>query len=569
MLLPSPAMETDHAGTEASVPAIARFLPSLTDIAFLMPLIFIFTRLGGARALLGDGDTGWHVRTGEWILAHHTIPSTDFFSFTRNGQPWFAWEWLSDVLFAWLHQHWGLAGVVIVSLVIICLISAVLFRLIRLRCSNGLVAIAVTLLATGGCAIHWLARPHLFTLLFFVITLHITARAFEGRVKLLAWLVPMTLLWANLHAGFFVLFLVLGCYIVSNLLNAAIESDPALRREFLRSTGPWFATAAACLAVTFINPYGWQLHKHVLEYINDPYQMMHIVEFQSMDFHLLITIFFEPMMLAAVMTATWDARNRRFADCLLTLGWLHLALIARRNIPLFMIVSAPFVARAIEAAIRTAGGKGVAVNLSAWLKKVCAWFHDTCSSFDETDRLWRFHVAGALPVIAVAALLLAPRALNGKFATSYDPEHYPEKALPVLAAAETRHIFADDEWGDYLIYKLYPSHLVFVDGRSDFYGDKFEDEYTDLLTLKTGWQKTLDRYDIDTVVLSPRAYLASALKIAPGWRVVHDDGIAVVFRRANSPGAPVSLVSSGEGKTRDRVITKSITSDHRITLPTT
>src|SRR5438128_595429 len=79
---------------------IARFLPSLTDIAFLMPIVFIFVKLSGARTLLGDGDTGWHIRTGEWILANRQVPSTDMFSFSRPGAPWFAWEWLWDVLAA-------------------------------------------------------------------------------------------------------------------------------------------------------------------------------------------------------------------------------------------------------------------------------------------------------------------------------------------------------------------------------------------------------------------------------------------------------------------------------------
>src|SRR6516164_6132799 len=96
-------------------PAIHLF-PSITDIAFLMPVIFMFGKLGGAKALLGDGDTGWHIRTGEWILANGRVPETDIFSFTKPGQPWYAWEWLSDVIFAWLHQHWGLAGVVLLGI---------------------------------------------------------------------------------------------------------------------------------------------------------------------------------------------------------------------------------------------------------------------------------------------------------------------------------------------------------------------------------------------------------------------------------------------------------------------
>ena len=88
--------------------AIARFLPSLTDIAFLLPILFIFVKLSGARTLLGDGDTGWHVRTGEWILANGRVPTVDMFSFSRPGAAWFAWEWLWDVAAAMLHQRWGM-----------------------------------------------------------------------------------------------------------------------------------------------------------------------------------------------------------------------------------------------------------------------------------------------------------------------------------------------------------------------------------------------------------------------------------------------------------------------------
>src|ERR1019366_3114017 len=149
---------------------------------------------------------------------------------------------------------WGLPAVVLASTLVICLTSALLFRLIRRKCGNGLVAIAVTLLATGGCSIHWLARPHLFTMLFFAITMHIADRAAEGRTALLAWLVPLVLVWTNLHGGFFIVFLVFACYIGSDLLNAVLERDPLVRRGYLAATRPWLLTALGCFAVTFVNP---------------------------------------------------------------------------------------------------------------------------------------------------------------------------------------------------------------------------------------------------------------------------------------------------------------------------
>ena len=273
-----------------------------------------------------------------------------------------------ECIFAILHRNGGLAAVVLASLAVICATSLALFRLIRRTCNNSLVAIAVTLLATGGCAIHWLARPHLFTLLFFVATVHITTRASEGRVRLLAWLIPLTLLWTNLHGGFFVVFLVLACYIASDLLNAAIESDGWTRTQYLAFYQTVALTGAACFAVTFINPYGWELHKHILQYLADPYAMQHISEFQSMNFHSPVIVYFEPLMILGLLTAMWDFRCRRFADCFLTLGWLHLALVAQRNVPLFMIAAGPFVGRALVNLIAAAS--------ASRKNQVAAGFHE-------------------------------------------------------------------------------------------------------------------------------------------------------------------------------------------------
>ena len=122
MLIPAPVLEREVTAVPAAiadaaaparsarVPAIARFLPSLTDVAFLMPLLFLFLKLDGARTLLGDGDTGWHLRTGEWILNNHQVPYTDMFSFSRPGAQWFAWEWLWDLMFAVFFKGGGLAA---------------------------------------------------------------------------------------------------------------------------------------------------------------------------------------------------------------------------------------------------------------------------------------------------------------------------------------------------------------------------------------------------------------------------------------------------------------------------
>src|SRR5437867_4334228 len=94
-------------------------MPSLSDLAFLTPILVLFWCTTGVGWLLTDSDTGWHIRAGEWILKNGSVPATDIFSFTKAGQPWFAWEWLSEVLMALIHRDFGLAGIVLVSLLLL------------------------------------------------------------------------------------------------------------------------------------------------------------------------------------------------------------------------------------------------------------------------------------------------------------------------------------------------------------------------------------------------------------------------------------------------------------------
>ena len=89
--------------------------------------------------------------------------------------------------------------------------------------------------------------------------------------------------------------------------------------------------------------------------------------------------------------------------------------------------------------------------------------------------------------------------------------------------------------------------------------------------MKWDWQQTLDQYGIDAVLLGPQAPLATTLKGSSRWRVVYDDGIAIVFRpaaRAAGSGEQTSIRNIGGGSSglmathqlhvvsRDRVNTK-------------
>lgn len=511
---------------------LLRLFPSLTDVAFLLPLVLLFGRLDGVKTMLGDGDTGWHVRTGEWILAHHAIPHKDLFSFTKPGSPWFAWEWLWDVAFAWLHMHGGLASVVIASILLICLTSALLFQLLIRNCENRLIAIAVTFLVVGGTSVHWLARPHLFTMFFVVIWLAVIDRAEKGTTALL-WLFPLlTVLWTNLHGGFFVGILLAGTYGVGKLLEGCFANAPEKRASLIRSGWRYLLVASSCAAASFINPYTYHLHQHILAYLTDTAQLDAISEFQTLSFHAAPAIFFEIMLALAAVTAVYEARRGRIAPVLLMAGWAHLALMASRNIPLFALISAPFVASTFNDLFT--GAREKEAGLPTLMKKILMTLHEIAEELTAVDGPWRFHIPAAAAALLLCTMV-SGHAQAYKLRAEYDPKHYPAGALRMLGpGAGDRRIFCDDEWGDYLAYRLYPAGRVFVDGRSDFYGARFDRDYLDILGVKYGWEAQLDRYGVDTLLLSTKSPLAGAVKESARWKAAYDDGTAILFEAASS-----------------------------------
>src|SRR5271157_5379659 len=541
-----------------------KLLPSLADFAFLMPIVFLFVRMDGATTLLSDCDTGWHIRTGEWIVANHGVPARDIFSYSRAGDAWYAWEWLSDVLLAWLNSRGGLAAVVLLSILLIATVFTLLFRLAR-RKSNAIVALAVTMVAAAASSVHWLARPHLFTLLFVVLFYGALERVREGRthvagVPYLALLPAATILWTNLHGGFFVGILMIAAYGGGELLKAAFSADGKERGLAGRRAGRYFLSALGCLAASLANPYFYRLHVHVWQYVSDPYQSQHIMEFLSLSFHHPAAIFFESMLTMSAAAAFWYVSRGSFTEPLLLAMWGHAALLAARNVPIFTIAAAPLVAGAMEEWL----ARLPELHVAEWLRSAARRFNLVAAETSGTDDIARWHLASVAGALMVAALLFAPSPPK-LFRAEFDPKSYPAAAIETLRRDPSARIFTHDQWGDYLIYRLYPRTRVFVDGRSDFYGDDFEEKCIAVLSVKYDWEKTLDGFGVDTILLPPSAPLAGALKESSRWRVVYDDGVALVFRSARKTADQTISAGTRGGTGRDREVTKTEARDREVT----
>ncbi|MDH4207436.1 MAG: hypothetical protein OEV76_01025, partial [Anaerolineae bacterium] len=86
-------------------------------------------------------------------------------------------------------------------------------------------------------------------------------------------------------------------------------------------------------------------------------------------------------------------------------------------------------------------------------------------------------------------------------------------------------------WGGYLIWRLYPEHKVFIDGRADVYGDAFIEEYLQVYQLREDWQAPLSKYEVGLIIVDTGCPLATMLDERGDWQQVYADEQAVVFIR--------------------------------------
>lgn len=497
-------------------PGWASYLkPSMADIFFAALILWLFCASPfGWTALLTDGDAGWHIRTGESILATGQVPSTDPYSFSKPGAEWFAWEWLADVAYAKLHQLAGLKGVVFLAGVLIAFSTTMLLMHMIWRGANFLVALPIAVLTVGVSSIHYLARPHVFTMALLPVCLWLIDRDRRQHTRWL-WAIPVIqVAWTNLHGGFMSLIACTGLVMVGEAIAClpdwfAGRRSPAGESRVFRYG--WLC--ALCAAATLVNPFGWKLHQHIAKFLQSDFIHDAVQEFQSPQFRSEAMLQFEILLLLALIGAgvAVFSRSRDWVAMLLVLFWAHQSLHAVRHATIFVLVAAPLIASVAS-----------------------EWFSRLASTQKKSSLTGILHSLGTDTAAGFRRITLWPAAflvglsLMGAPQIKW-PTDFPAEKFPLAVMHEYRELFVNhrtltsDQWADYLLYLSHPRQRVFVDGRSDFYGAKLGREYMALFGGNWGWQKTLAKHNFE-VVLAPDDWpLTRLLAMDASWKLVKQD----------------------------------------------
>ncbi len=481
-----------------------------------------------------ENDLFFELRTGTDILNSGHLPHRDTYSWVRYSTPWTVPEWLAFVVYAAAFRGGGFFGTWLVLAGLTAATALVAYGWLARR-SGRVWAFPLTALLLVGMKESVQERPYAYTYFLLSVSLPLVLRARAGRPKLLLWLLPICVLWTNLHQGVVVLVGLLFMLAAGDALTAIAQwlrarqlspdlltaagraQEEAARRSIkVQLAGAWrmAATGAACVGAAMVSPYGWHVYENIWVTLRSPSLMANVTEWNPST--TLPLLQWQPFLLAAavVFGSVLFSRRRNFADTLVVLALFAEALLHARNIALFavggLIVAAPHFPSALSQARRALG---LRVTVPRWLTAAFA-----------------VALVGMTALAAGVALrpALGPKGVSpeGIGEAVVRLNDYPAQACAFMDAERlptNLRLLNDFEAGGYLLWRR-PHQRVFTDGRLDVYvGSAFDDMVT--LSRTPGshaWAALVKKYDFDAVLTSnPRQ--AAAFAARPDWALVYVD----------------------------------------------
>ena len=484
-----------------------RFTIQRVALVTLFGLIFVL-----AMHIPTDPDTWWHIRSGEYTLQHGMIRG-DPFSHTKVGEEWINHSWGAQIL---LYVVWKVAGNVGLALYTATLATAGMVLIYPVCAGNVYTRAFVLVLGAATAAVFWSARPQMVSFFFSAVIIYLLYSTQYRQIDRLWFIPPLLLVWGNLHAGFSIAFILIGGFLAGGIAGRLFDpqGETTLPWAKLKKLGLVTLVAVAALIV---NPYGIQILRVPYATISIGALQNYIEEWNSPNFHERNTWPFVFLLLALLGAAGASKKRLDWTSFFLVSGTAFMGLLAGRNIATFAIVATPVLSWHVHALLVEHG-----------------W------DFQPARRVTRVQARLNLLLLLVITL-----GAVSYLATAFRPasvDRAQREFLPVQVAEflrETRPagpMFNSYNWGGYLLFAL-PEYPVYVDGRTDLYGDEFLLRFLNTIRGGDGWRAALDEDGINLVVIEADSGLAQHLREEPGWTLLYPnaeyaDAQRVIFARA-------------------------------------
>lgn len=498
-------------------------LPRLEDILFLA--IFLAVIGLGSRLMNMDGDLGRHLTIGNYILDNLIIPTRDIFSHTMEGLALTPHEWFTQVIFSISYKMGGMDGVVVLCALLIAITFTLVFRHCFERSNMLLVSLGMTILAAATASIHWLARPHLFTMLFILLWVSVLEN-FRRKGNLHWWVLPLLMLiWVNLHGAFIAGFVIWGIYFLDSIISnqskriaGKVNTANGLTGVLgMNQTRKLLIIGIIVLFITLVNPAGWKIWETTLGFLQNRYLIEHTVEYLPPDFHQINAWPFLVMIFSSILLVSLFRRRIALAAALLLAVWTVMGLLSARNISLYAVIAAPILAEVGASLLRDHKKVSGVVNFDLRLRMVDA---------NLFGYIWP-----VIGVLLIGVIIFSGASLD--FAGSgnnFSSEVFPVAAVDWLV--EQPQIgpgFNYFPWGGYLLYRVWPQQQVFIDGQTDFYGESLTRKYEQVIKLRDGWREILKEYQIQWVIMPSDSPLVEMLVVDPGWELKYKDETSTIL----------------------------------------
>jgi hypothetical protein len=473
-------------------------------------LVFLMT----ARTPL-DSDLFWHLRAGlDSLQSLHPV-MVDTYSYTRAGSPWVNHSWLGQVLIALAYRGSGWIGL---STLVAALAMISMMLIYRRMSGPPLWRAFLVIFAVMVAAPVWSPRPQIFSLCLLVILDDLLERKFSRHVT---WsgVILLFIFWSNLHGGYILGLILLLSRGVGEIIDRWAGRAPDPSNRYILEP---FGLAMVGFLVAAINPNGTAMWGIPFQTVGVGMLQNAIPEWGSADFHDLTQQPFMWMLIGLLGALGLADRPARGRDLSKVSIFCAMGLVARRNFAPFALLALPL--------LSFLGW----IIISRWINRLRV--RPKFGGMNSEPPVWIQRTTNLVVfgVLVFAAMGKVYFVSHPAVVGIYLKEGYPAGAVEFLHMSypdgpTDGNLFSTYAWGGYLTWDL-PEFQVFVDGRTDLYGDEVIGEWLDIMGGKPGWEELLADHNVSLVLLEPGQPLVRELT-EKGWQYMFKDETAVILER--------------------------------------